>query len=134
MNSIDDNTTSWDYPKELLSEGYPTPEALDYIRNWSMLHGYKKEATKIGQFFGKSMYKELIEYVKSIWTYDTINYEDGLLEIHTVGWSGNEDIIEELKNTDLWLMKFRCEQTGGHYFFKLEDKGYTWKVTKLQID
>ena len=115
---------SYHYPNELKdSDGYPTEEALDYIKNWSIT----------GKYFGKGNYEELIEYVRSILTYnDAINYEDGLLEIHTFGWSGNEDIIEELKKTDLWLLKHRATQTDGHYF-QIEDKGYDWQVNKIKV-
>ena len=130
---MDNDTISWDYPEQLLdSEGYPTPEALDYIKNWAIIWGRDENLTKTGQYFGKGNHEELIEYIKSIWNYDSIYYEDGLLEIHTVGWSGNEEIIEELRKTDLWLMKFRASQTGGHYYFRLEDKGFDWEVTKIK--
>ena len=124
---MENNTISWDYPKQLMdNEGYPTSEALDYIRNWSFYHG------RVGQYFGEGKYEELIEYIKSIWAYnDAIVYEDGLLEIHTYGWSGNEDIIEELKHTNLWLMRHRATQTGGHYYFKIDkDSEFDYWVTK----
>lgn len=124
----------WDYPKTLIdNEGYPTPEALDYIKNWSTNSSIIE--VKTGKFFGKGKFDELIEYIKTIWTYkDAIEYENGLLEIHTYGWSGNEEIIEELKHTDLWLLKFRCERTGGHYYFKVTDENdFDWVVTKFQI-
>lgn len=131
---MDNDTISWDYPTHLMdSEGYPTSEALDYIKNWAVIWGRGGNETKVGKYFGKDKHEELIEYVKSIWAYnDAIVYEDGLLEIHTVGWSGNEDIIEELRKTDLWLMKHRATQTGGHYYFRLEDKGFDWEVTKIK--
>ncbi len=130
----------WEYPKTLIdNEGYPTPEALDYIKNWS-IHTHTDSISsngnaKSGKFFGKGKFDELIEYIKTIWTYkDAIEYENGLLEIHTYGWSGNEDIIDELKLTDLWLLKFRCERTGGHYYFKVTDyNDFDWVVTKFQI-
>lgn len=127
------DTFSWEYPKQLMDgSGYPTPEALDYIKNWAIIWGRGESLTTTGKFFAEGRYEELIEYITSIWAYDSINYEDGLLELHTVGWSGNEEIIEELKKTNLWLTRFKCHQTGGHYFFKLEDKGYAWKVIKTK--
>lgn len=128
---------SYDYPTELRdSDGYPTQEALDYIKNWSIISDSHEIETNTGKYFGKKNYEELIEYVRSIWTYnDAINYEDGLLEIHTFGWSGNEDIIEELKKTDLWLLKWRSEQTGGHYYFKIDsDSDWDFQVTKVNFD
>jgi len=127
------DTLSWDYPENLMDdEGYPTSEALDYIKNWAIIWGRDENPTKVGQFFSEGKYEELIEYIRSIWVYDSMDYEDGLLELHTVGWSGNESVIEELRKTKLWLTKFRCHRTGGHYFFQIEDKGYDWDVIKLK--
>ena len=125
------NTVTWEYPKDLFDQdGYPTDEALDYIRNWSVMYGGLD--TKFGSKLGKGLHDELIEYIQSIWCYnDAIEYKDGLLEIHTYGWSGNESIIEELKNTDLWMFKFRAQQSGGHYFFKIDnDAEQDWWVVK----
>jgi hypothetical protein len=123
-----ENILCFDYPSTLRdNEGYPTQEALDYIKNWT--YGYDSG----GQYFGKNKQNELIEYIKSIWTYnDAIVYEDGLLEIHTYGWSGNEDIIEVLKETDLWLINFRAEQAIGHYYFKMDDGKYDWQINKIK--
>jgi hypothetical protein len=121
----------YNYPNELHDEdGYPTQEALDYIKNWSI--DSNNGEVKMGKHFGKANYNELIDYIKLIWTYkDAIEYENGLLEIHTYGWSGNEDIIHELKNTDMWDLKFRCRQTGGHFYFKVTDESeMDWFVTK----
>ena len=126
------DTITWDYPKELFDEnGYPTPEALDYIKNWAFING------KVGSKFGKGLHNELIEYIKELWWFsqDGIEYQDeiqdGLLEIHTLGWSGNEEIISELKDTDLWLMKFRAKAAGGHYYFKIDaESEYDWHIVK----
>lgn len=126
-----DRLSEWKYPDLLLDdEGYPTQEALDYIKNWSI----QWDSPCVGPYYGLGKYLELINYVLSIWTYDGIKFEDGLLELHTYGWSGNEEIITELKKTDLWMMKLRASQTGGHYYFQLEDKGYTWRVIKQSND
>jgi hypothetical protein len=120
------------YPKELFdADGYPTDEALEYIRNW----GYEKEGDEMvfGKFFSSGNYDELIEYVKGLWNYGEHAYkhEDGMFELHTIGWSGNESIIYELKNTILWSMKFRAQLSGGHYYFRLDSKcGYDWNVVK----
>lgn len=125
------DTITWDYPKELHDkDGYPTSEALDYIRNWAVIYGRK--SAKFGSKFGKGLKDELIDYVKSIWCYDdTVVYEDGLLELHTYGWSGNEVIVDELRNTDLWMFKFRAQTAGGHYYFKLDsDSEYDWHIVK----
>jgi hypothetical protein len=127
------DTISYPFPNEFFDdEGYPTQESLDYIKNWTYAEN------KFGQYFGKGMYDELIEYLRNIWVYedDAIGYEDGLLDLHTYGWSGNEDIVGVLKDTDLWTIKFRCEQTGGHYYFQIEEftKGYDWRVEKVKLN
>ncbi len=120
------------YPNELFdADGYPTDEALEYIRNW----GYEREGDELvfGKFFGSDSCDELIEYVKGLWNYGEHAYklEDGMFELHTLGWSGNESIIYELKNTILWSMKFRAQLSGGHYYFRLDSKcGYDWNVVK----
>ena len=126
------------YPEELFDvDGYPTEEALNYIRNWGSEKNEEKNELVFGKFFSSSNTSELIEYVKSLWNYGDYAYkeEDGLFELHTFGWSGNESIVYELKNTILWMMKLRVHQTGGHYYFKLDkDSDYDWEVTKVKKD
>jgi hypothetical protein len=121
------------YPDKLLDEdGYPTTEALLYIRNWGTetVDG----DYRFGKWFTTPEMHPLIDYIKSIYTYDdAIREQDGLLEIHTFGWSGNEEIIYELKKTSLWMFKFVAQQTGGHYYFCLDsDSEYTWSVEKVK--
>ena len=122
------DTIIWEYPDQLHDEhGYPTNDALDYIKNWAFVNG------KTGSKFGKDSLNELIEYIKALWWYgeEAVEYHDGLLELHTYGWSGNEEIISELKNTDLWLMKFKAHLAGGHYYFKIDsDSEYDWHIVK----
>ena len=123
---------SYPYPEQLHDNyGYPTQEALDYIKNW----GWEiiDNETVFGEFFTVPDYTGLVAYLKSLWYYDDgIHEEDGMLEIHTLGWSGNEDIIRVLKTTMFWNMKHRATQTGGHYYFRLNDKsGKDWSVEKV---
>ena len=127
------DTISWYYPDQLHDEhGYPTNDALDYIKNWALIFKTSGD-TKQGEFFGKNKHEELISYIKDLWWYgdDGVVYEDGLLELHTMGWSGNEEIISELKDTDLWLMKFKAHLAGGHYYFKIDsDSEHDWHIVK----
>jgi hypothetical protein len=45
----------YNYPNELHDEdGYPTQEALDYIKNWSI--DSNSGEVKIGKHFGKAKY------------------------------------------------------------------------------
>jgi hypothetical protein len=42
------------------------------------------------------------------------------LELHTGGWSGNEDIIEALKKTKMfWFLFWQKSERGGHYYFEI---------------
>jgi hypothetical protein len=124
--------SSFPYPDKLMDdEGYPTQEALDYIKNWG--YGFVNGEFLLGQFYKDTNMDDLIEYIQSIWYYDdAIVYEDGLLEIHTLGWSGNEEIIHVLKDTMLWAFRHRATQTGGHYYFRIDkDSAKTWSVEKV---
>lgn len=116
---------SFPYPEKIFdNEGYPTQEALDYIKNWSLLYNFQEHGTDdpaffTGQYFGKpEKISELIDYIKQLFIYENcVEEHDNYLEIHTFGWSGNESVVEELKRTFLWQwldMTF----SGGHYFFK----------------
>lgn len=124
--------SSFPYPEKLMDEdGYPTQEALDYIKNWG--YGFVDGKFLLGQYYKNESMDDLIDYIKSIWCYnDGIVYEDGLLEIHTLGWSGNEEIIPYLENTMLWGFRFRASQAGGHYYFRVDNKSAkTWGVQKV---
>ena len=109
-------------------DGLPTQEALDYIKNWNILESDGCFETT------EENTNKLIDYVQQLWTYKNyIKYDkdSGLLELHTGGWSGNEDIVRELEGTVLWLLYFRAHQTGGHYYFKIPvaDDLSDWVVT-----
>lgn len=73
--------------------------------------------------------RELIEFVQSIWEYDPPILRVGRaefdrkkcykLEIHTWGWSGNEDIVHALNSTMLWFSFWQRSDRGGHYYFEI---------------
>ena len=122
------------FPEELFDDaGYPTEEALNYIKNWS--HNVENGEVSVGKFFGADNQSELIEFVKSLWNYGDYAYkeEDGLFELHTLGWSGNESIIYELKQTIFWMMRLRARFAGGHYYFELDrNSDYEWDIVKVK--
>lgn len=75
----------------------------------------------------------LINTLRDLWQYKTYFVENWgldhiykknpvlLLELHTAGWSGNEDIIEELeKNMLFWNMWWWKTERGGHYYFEID--------------
>ena len=85
---------------------YPTDKELERIEKW--LH----------------QERGLIDFVRSLWEYADVGYfvlDGNKLELHTGGWSGNEDIIEALKsNFIFWNVTWRKSERGGHYYFILE--------------
>ncbi len=132
-NKEEDELLDYPYPDKLLDEdGYPTEQALDYIKNWSC--GFVNGTYVLGKYYKNLDFTDLIEYIRSIWYYDdAIVYKHGLLEIHTLGWSGNEDIIQELRNTTMWQFRHEATESGGHYYFRLNKKSrYTWAVKRVK--
>ncbi len=63
--------------------------------------------------------------------YGSIEEDENLIEIHTGGWSENEALIEEFKQTGWWFRYHKITAKGGHYFFNMDfyaDK--EWKIVK----
>lgn len=44
------------------------------------------------------------------------------LELHTGGYSDNEQLINELQNTDFWRLYWVKTERGGHYYFKIDTR------------
>ena len=99
-----------------MSNEYPRENELDQIKNWDHKQGYNS----------------LIEYIKNIWWQPDWGFHlregrDHIyrkkcmkLELHTGGWSGNEDIICSLQHNFLfWSMCWRMTKAGGHYWFEI---------------
>lgn len=90
---------------------YPTEEALLKIKEWDILKW--------------DSLLELLEFIKDEWSYPDYFVLTGKnvlrLELHTGGWSGNEDIIEALMNNSLfWILYWVKSKRGGHYYFKFK--------------
>lgn len=97
-------------------DDYPTDEVLELIKNW--------------KFDNENVY-QFISLIENLWKYDgfSITMEKGeedkpckykYLNLHTYGWSGNEDIIESLRGNALfWSMFWYTSKRGGHYKFDL---------------
>lgn len=98
-------------------DGYPTEQELQVVRTWN----YKDPAS-------------LITYLQSIWWHDGPTYKWGKdvlghkvvrIEMHTWGWSGNEDIISQLQNGSkdhvpmFWICWWVQSKRGGHYTFEV---------------
>ncbi len=99
-----------------MSDEYPRDDELNKIENWNWEAGFKS----------------LIEFIQNLWWQPDwgFNLREGRdhifrkkcmkLELHTGGWSGNEDIINSLKrNYMFWSMCWRKSMAGGHYGFEI---------------
>lgn len=91
---------------------YPTNKELKEISNWD--------------FTNKSV-TELLDLIKELWWCDSTGFilkgkRKLKLELHTHGWSGNEDIIEVLQKTMFWIMFWQKSIRGGHYYFEIDLK------------
>lgn len=98
---------------------YPTEIELAKIRNWN------------GSF------KDLWEYITRLWNYGEDAYRfykyggKYHAELHTLGWSGNEDLIEALEHSQcrFFLMWHSKWLKGGHYYFEISPN--LWKSTMI---
>lgn len=114
------------------AEGYPTKEELDFIRKYNV---FKKPV------------RALVEYIQERWRWDDYfvvrrkrsafkmvehsgetprYFYYKIVEMHTGGWSGSEDMIEALrKNRWFFFLYHNKWETGGHFYFKIPEG--TWK-------
>jgi hypothetical protein len=109
---------------------YPTDTELRIIRQWDIL---------------KYTIPGLVEYVRTLWHYPDrgfhlrkgrrILFHDACmkLELHTAGWSGNEEVIEALQRNFLfWGLCWERETRGGHYYFEIRMADWNRNLTKEQ--
>lgn len=91
-----------------MNEEYPSEDDLRLIEQWDV---------------AKNGNKSLVEFVASIWHWDEyVTLKGKVFELHTGGWSGNEDIINSLqKNWIFWSMCWDKSEKGGHYYFTLKE-------------
>jgi len=91
---------------------YLTEEELDKIKCWDV-------NTKERVF-------ELLDYIEDLWQYSDSGFKRRGknvigLQLHTGGWSGNESIIDALRdNTLFWSSYWISAHRGGHYYFKIK--------------
>jgi len=62
-----------------------------------------------------SLFKELYNT-----EYGSIEEEDSLISIHTGGWSENESLISDFRQTAWWFKNHRITAKGGHYYFNTD--------------
>jgi len=95
------------------SDGYPEPEVLMDIMEWTARAGHHElmqEIVPLFEQYGRCEYRDI----------------DGVWEVVTGGWSGCEQVIQCLQeNTMFWVMCWRLSKRGGYYEFKTTPKGAT---------
>ena len=95
---------------------YHTEKELKQIQNWDV----KDAHNLVNRLRDMWQYND---YFIENWGLDHIHNERPvlMLELHTGGWSGNEDIIEALQKHKLfWMMWWWKTERGGHYYFEVD--------------
>lgn len=90
------------------NDGYPEDDELEKIEKWDYKEGFLP----------------LMDYVKSLWHWDDyfIQKDAQNFELHTGGWSGNEDIIASLMSNHMfWAICWVESRRGGHYKFEVKE-------------
>jgi hypothetical protein len=109
------------------SEGYPEEKELEYIKQFDCI---KQDVHKLIDYIEDIWWlsswgfikKELTEKYESRDEIDEKPYKHKYtyLELHTGGWSGNEDIITALQqNRHFFIFYWTESRVGGHYTFKI---------------
>ena len=91
-------------------EGYPTTDELSIISNF------------------KGDIVEFLNFIQSLWWTNEqgcrfkLTDDEIKIELHTWGWSGNEEIIGVLQSTMFWYFCWQKSTRGGHYWFTVNLK------------
>ena len=90
---------------------YPTDEDLKFIKDFDIV---------------KTHPNKMVDHLEAIWWtpswgFKKVEMPDKSieLELHTGGWSGNEEIIGTLMDTMFWDVYWEKSLKGGHYYFKV---------------
>lgn len=100
-------------------DGYPNDFALEKITKWDWQQTDK-----------------LFEFMRELWAYNEYwtQKDDGekiIYNISTAGWSGNESIINALKENYIsWHFTWVQSRRGGYYIFELEYKEQPFLIGK----
>ncbi len=96
------------------SDGYPTEETLQAIREWPA-----DTDCKYPRWSG------LMKFIQEAWTYDYPYWEreGNTYHLSTGGWSGNESIIAAMiQNRIFWMVCWVSNRRGGHYEFEVKEE------------
>ena len=75
-----------------------------------------------GYVLVRDLADEAFELFKDLFSYDygSIDEDENLISIHTGGFSENEELISELKETGWWIKNYEITAAGGHYYFNTD--------------
>ena len=99
-------------PIDRSENGYPTDEFLEWIRTFDVING--------------SGFEYLQTILAEWWPHDGYGCHiqrkyrgERKVMISTSGWSGNEDMIQAMKENEhlFWSLHYFAHQRGGHYTF-----------------
>ncbi len=109
---------------------YPSDAQLKVITNWQYTMGWKN----------------LVAYVEALWWTPSFGFSLSRgkahifdrqvikLQLHTGGWSGNEDIIDALQhNYMFWSMSFYKQIRGGHFWFDIDKTCWEKSRTEAKV-
>ena len=96
------------------SDGYPTEESLAELKKALDDKNIEKAINVFYDALEENFYTDICGLTKIEVRSETID----AWEYHTLGWSGNEDIIQILQQSFLWYMFLERYDSGGHYYFK----------------
>ena len=90
-------------------DGYPTAEFLEWIERYDVIEN--------GVYY-------LLDVLSRNWIYGDWGFirkkprnKKFTVELHTGGWSGNEDLIRALKANNFFWFYWIKSVVGGHYWF-----------------
>jgi hypothetical protein len=95
-------------------DGYPTKAELKFLEQNGRLCVNSQEAVE-----------KYIDFIEGIWKYSESMFHfreyhgDIIIEMHSGGWSGNEEIIGALQRTFFWFLFWEKSTRGGHHYFKI---------------
>jgi hypothetical protein len=96
------------------NEGYPTQESLDKLAEIINSKDVGKAIETFYEALRENFYTECCGLTKIEVRGEVID----VWQYHTLGWSGNEDIIQVLQQSFLWYMFLERYDSGGHYYFQ----------------
>jgi len=86
------------------SMDYPTNEEIDKIKTWDK--------------FTIVDFHDFMAFIEPLWTFHCWRRFGDIYVIATAGWSGNEEIIEAMRDNQIFWALYWAESTrGGRYIF-----------------